>query len=204
MTRNRREIVTMLACGIFLATPLLAQGSKNEQPPMSAEDKAMMEAYAKAAIPGPHHQWLADQAGTYDVKVKSWPAPGAPPTEESGTVKRSMILGGRVMVEDYTGTMMGQPMTGHGMHGYDNVTGKDWGTWTDTMITGVIMTEGTCDRQKNTCTMSGMMNDPIKKTPTKIRFNSRWTSPKTEIFEMYAPGPDGKEMKMMEMTYTKK
>jgi hypothetical protein len=24
------------------------------------------------------------------------------------------------------------------------------------------------------------------------------------VFEMYAPGPDGKEMKMMEITYTKK
>ena len=33
---------------------------------------------------------------------------------------------------------------------------------------------------------------------------TRWTNPTTEVFEMYAPGPDGKEMKMMEITYTKK
>jgi hypothetical protein len=32
---------------------------------------------------------------------------------------------------------------------------------------------------------------------------SRWTDPKTEVFEMYGPGKDGKEMKMMEITYTK-
>jgi hypothetical protein len=25
-----------------------------------------------------------------------------------------------------------------------------------------------------------------------------------EVFEMYAPGPDGKENKMMEITYTRK
>jgi len=28
--------------------------------------------------------------------------------------------------------------------------------------------------------------------------------PTTEVFEMYAPGKDGKEFKMMEITYTKK
>jgi hypothetical protein len=32
----------------------------------------------------------------------------------------------------------------------------------------------------------------------------RWTSPTTEIFELHAPGKDGKEMKMMEIVYTKK
>ena len=33
---------------------------------------------------------------------------------------------------------------------------------------------------------------------------TKWTSPTVEIFEMYSPGKDGKEMKMMENTYTKK
>ncbi len=33
---------------------------------------------------------------------------------------------------------------------------------------------------------------------------TRCQSPATEIFEMYAPGKDGKEMKMMEITYTKR
>jgi hypothetical protein len=33
---------------------------------------------------------------------------------------------------------------------------------------------------------------------------SRWTDANTEVFEMHAPGPDGKEFKMMEITYKKK
>jgi hypothetical protein len=48
------------------------------------------------------------------------------------------------------------------------------------------------------------MNDPVTKKPTKLRMNTKMTSPTSEVFEMYAPGPDGKEMKMMEITYTKK
>jgi hypothetical protein len=31
-----------------------------------------------------------------------------------------------------------------------------------------------------------------------------WASPTAEVFEMHGPGPDGKEMKMMEITYKKK
>jgi hypothetical protein len=37
-----------------------------------------------------------------------------------------------------------------------------------------------------------------------MRMTTRWTSPTTQVFEMYGPGKDGNEMKMMEMTYTKK
>ena len=37
-------------------------------------------------------------AGTYDVQAKSWHELGKPPVVEKGTVTRSMILGGRVMV----------------------------------------------------------------------------------------------------------
>jgi hypothetical protein len=33
---------------------------------------------------------------------------------------------------------------------------------------------------------------------------TKWTSPTVEVCEMYTPGPDGQEMKMMEITYTKK
>jgi len=40
--------------------------------------------------------------------------------------------------------------------------------------------------------------------PNSMRMTTRWTSPTTQVFEMYGPGKDGNEMKMMEMTYTKK
>ena len=71
------------------------------------------------------------------------------------------------------------------------------------MSTGVMVSEGACDAQK-ACSFTGTWNDPIKQGPVKARMTSRWTSPTTEIFEMHAPGKDGKEMKMMEITYTKK
>lgn len=187
----------------LLATLALAQ-TGNQQPQMTPEQKAEMDAYMKAGTPGAPHQALASTAGSYDLKVKSWHDPSGPAMEDAGTAKRSMTLGGRVLVEEVTSSMMGTPYTGHGMTGYDNVTGKYWSTWIDSMSTGVMLSEGTCDAQAKNCTFTGSWVDPIKKTPIKARMTTRWPSPTTEIFEMHAPGADGKEMKMMEITYTKK
>ena len=72
------------------------------------------------------------------------------------------------------------------------------------MATGLFVSEGICDASGKTCTFTGTSNDPVKKTPMKLRMTTKWPSPTTEIFEMHGPGRDGKEMKMMEITYTKK
>jgi hypothetical protein len=185
----------------FCTGPVLAQ-AKGEAPQMTAEQKAEMEAYQKAGTPGPQHQALAASVGKYTVKSKSWHDAGGPAMEDSGTATRSMTLDGRVLVEDVASTMMGAPMTGHGMTGYDNVSGKYWSTWNDSMSTGLMVAHGTCDA-KNSCTFSGSWNDPVKKGPVRARMTSRWTTPTTEVWEMYGPGKDGKEFKMMEITYTK-
>ena len=144
---------------------------------MTPEQKAEMEAYVKAGTPGAPHQALAATAGTYDLRITSWHEPGAPAMEDTGTATRSVALGGRVLVEDVTGATMGMPFTGHGMMGFDNVSGKYWSTWNDSMSTGILVTEGTCDAEVKACTFTGSCNDPIKKAPVKARMTTRWPSP---------------------------
>jgi hypothetical protein len=196
---------SLLAATAVVALASLATAQQGQkQPEMTPAHKAEMEAYMKAGTPGAPHQALASSAGTYDLKIKSWHGPGAPAMEDTGTATRSMALGGRVLVEEVKSSMMGHPFTGHGMTGFDNVSGKYWSTWNDSMSTGIMVSEGMCDSEKKTCMFTGSWNDAIKKGPVKARMTSRWTSPTTEIFEMYGPGKDGKEMKMMEITYTKK
>lgn len=190
----------MLPLSLALALPALAQ---DPPPEMSPEEAAMMQAYMEAGTPGAPHQALAKTAGDYDLSIRSWNAPDAPPTVEPGTATRSMILDGRVMVEQVKSQMHGQPFAGHGMQGYDNVTGKYWSTWNDSMSTGLMVSQGECDKD-GACTFTGSWHDPVSKQEIASRMTSRWTSPTVEVFEMYAPGPDGKEMKMMEITYTRK
>ena len=111
---------------------------------MTPEQKAEMEAYMKAGTPGgPTRPWLDGRQ--LRPQGQELARAGAPAMEETGTATRTMALGGRVLVEDVKSTMMGMPFTGHGMMGYDNVTGKYWSTWMDSMSTGMMMSEGTCD-----------------------------------------------------------
>ena len=197
MTRKHALSMTVLA--LLFAGPLAAQEATG--PKTTPEMQAMMEAFQKAGTPGAQHQQLASMAGTYDLTVKAWHAPGTEPTTDTGTATRKMILGNRVMVEEVTSQMMGQPYSGQGLHGFDNVTGKYWSTWSDSMSTGLMVSEGTCDA-KLTCTYTGTYHDPVSKQPQTSRMTTRWTDKSTEVFEMYGPGPDGKEAKMMEITYT--
>lgn len=195
-------MIRTLAAVVALAAtlPALAQDAP---PKMSPEEAAAMEAYQKAAAPGPQHAALAKMAGTYDLKIRSWTKPGAPPTEETGTATRRMMLDGRVLAEDVESRMYGQPFNGHGLSGYDNTSGKYWSTWNDSMSTGLMVSEGSCD-DAGACTFTGSWNDPVTKGKTTARMTTKWTSPTVEVFEMYGPGPDGKDMKMMEITYTRR
>jgi len=200
MIRKQALFATALAA-LLPSAPLAAQ--ETVAPAMTPEQQAMMEAYQKAGTPGAEHQKLAAMAGTYELTVRAWHAPGAPPTTDTGTATRKTILGGRVMVEEVASQMMGQPYTGQGLHGFDNVTGKYWATWSDNMSTGLMVSEGTCDAN-GACAFTGTYNDPVSKKPLASRMTTRWTDANTEIFEMYGPGPDGKETKMMEITYKKR
>jgi hypothetical protein len=192
----------LMAAAVMLAAGAMAQ--EGGMPAMTPEQQAMMEAYMQAGTPGAPHEALAATAGTYDTVVKSWHEPGGEPMEETGTATRTMALDGRVMVEDFSGSMMGMPFTGHGMTGYDNVTGEYWSTWMDSMSTGLMVSHGTCEDGFDSCTFVGSWNDPVKKAPVEARMTMHWTSPTTEVFEMYGPAPDGSELKMMEITYTKR
>ena len=194
-----RTLATAATFAFAIALPALAQ----DAPLMTPEQQAMMQAYIAAGTPGRQHADLASSVGEYDLAIRGWDAPGAPPTNDKGTATRSMILGGRVLVEQVQSSMHGQAFTGHGMVGYDNVSGKWWQTWNDSMSTGIAVSQGDCD-EHDACTFKGSWNDPVTKKAVDARFTSRWTNPDTQSVEMYGPGADGKEFKMMEMTYTRK
>lgn len=202
----RKHLLSTATLALLLSGSLAAQDTATQAsaaPAMTPEMQAMMQAYQKAGTPGAEHQRLAAMAGNYDLTVKSWHAPDAPPATDPGTATRKMILGGRVMVEEVSSQMMGQPFHGQGLHGFDNTTGKYWSTWNDSMSTGVMVSEGSCDAD-GACAITGTFNDPVSGKPQTSRMTTRWTDPGTQVFEMYGPGPDGKETKMMEITYKKR
>ncbi len=184
------------------ATPAAPAASATASP----DEQKMMDAMMKAGKPGKPHQELAKQAGSWDLAVKAWMKPGAPPLESKGAAERTMILGGRVLSEKVTGDPMGGmgPYEGFGLTGFDNVSGEYWGTWADNMGTGVMTMTGTCSEKTSTCTFKGSYMDPITKKAKHTRMVEHWDGADKSVVEFYESGKGGKEAKTTEITYTRK
>lgn len=168
----------------------------------SADQKAAMDAMMKMGAPGEQHKWLATFEGKWNINVKSWMDPSKPPETSTGTCESKMVMGGRFLHQECTGSMMGMPFNGMGITGYDNQKKKYIGTWMDNFGTQIMWSEGTETEPGKAITMTSQMEDPMM-GPMQIREVLRVTNPNQYVFEMYGTAKEGKEAKMMEITYTR-
>ena len=197
--------VALAALGLVLGAAALRADEKAKAPAAPAGmDQAAMEAMMKAATPGPQHQHLAKMVGDWTFTNTFWMAPGAPPQQSTGTMHAESLMGGRYVEHHWKGDMMGAPFEGRGTDAYDNVA-KQWeSTWIDNMGTGMMNGTGSCDEAMKSCTYNNELWDPMTGKKGSMRSVITWVSDNEFHNEMYAPGPDGKEMKMMEIVAKRK
>lgn len=179
-------------------------GAEEQKPAEPSEEAQMMEAWARASSPGAEHEMLAKMAGEWNVKARFWMEPGAEPLESTGVASRTMMLDGRVLSETFEGEFMGMPFSGHGMTGFDNQSQRWWGTWNDTMSTGLMLSHGQCNDAMTRCMFLSETVDPMT---GKIAYNKSVmtsVSDDRETFVTWTIGPDGEEHKTMELLYTRK
>lgn len=191
---------TLVALVTVLPTLCLhAQQEAGGQPPMGADQAAMMQAWMAAMTPGAPHTALAERSGKWTAKITLWMDPSAPPTEATGSADREMLLGGRVLIERFKTDFMGMPMEGMGLSGYDNVSGTHWSTWADNMSTGFMKNEGKANAD-GSITYHGSMLDPVSKQPIPTRIVVSFPSKDQDTMEMYETR-NGKEQKTMAIVY---
>lgn len=199
----RRVLVLVFAVLAVAATAAAQHEEHPEGQPPSAEEQAMMEAMAKASTPGEPHQRLAESAGDWDMQVSMWFEPGAEPVVVAAKAKRTMILGGRYVQEVVEGDFMGAPFVGHGLTGYDNVTGQYFSTWIDNQSTGLMQSAGNWDDEQNALVMEGTYSDPMTGARKPFRAIVRKPSPDREIYESWET-MGGTEVKTMEVVSTRR
>lgn len=202
MTRIQGSVVALCGAlivgvlGVALAADEKAKTAAPQMPPDMAE-------WMKYAQPGEHHKHMAKMVGTWKAHTKSWMAPGAPPEESDGTMTVTAVLDGRFFESVFKGTIMGQTFEGIGLDGYDMFKQKHVGTWADTMGTMILQFEGTCSDGGKRSEMRATFDDPMTKKRSYMRSVNTWKDEKTVVMESYSPGPDGKEIKNMEITFTR-
>ena len=201
----RSSLAGVLALGMVILGSATATGDDKKAAKAGPPDeKAMMEAMAKAGTPGDAHKKFEPMVGTFETKAKMWMDPSKPAEESSGKTESKWVLGNRFVHEAYEGTFMGQPFSGMGYWGYDNITKKYTGTWMDSMGTAMMNSTGKMDASGKVLTYTSMMNDPMTGKLCKITEKVTVTDNDHHMLEMWGPDPSGKNYKMMEITYVRK
>ena len=195
-----------LAAALTLAS--MGAGADDKQPAaapaMTAEQQAMMEAYARAGEIRTEQKQLKYFEGTWSSATKMWMDPKAPPQESTGTAKMSSLYDGRYLVFTQESEYGGQKFQGQGLMGFDNLKGKFFSTWVDSMSTGFWLSYGTYDAAKKVYTFHGEMPDIAKPTTSvKVRQLFRIIDDNHYAFDWYETR-GGKENRSMEITYTRK
>lgn len=189
-----------LAAGVALAAdPKPPSGSPHDADP---ETKAMMEAMAKLAAPGPEHEALEPLVGKWNTKTTAWVGPGDPIVSD-GSAEYSWLFGGRFLEYRAKGLMWGQPFEGYELMGYDRLAKTYTAIWVDNTST-ILYTikSGSYDAATQTFTYDAEWPNPMGQGKTPYKLTTKVLGPDSHVFTM-SDMTGGKETKMMETTYTR-
>jgi hypothetical protein len=164
----------------------------------------MEAAFKKMSATTDEHKILSGLAGTWSAEVKMWMAPDAPPQVSKGRSTASMVLDGKFLKEDFTGTFMGKPFKGTGYTGFDTVAHQFASVWMDSVSTGIMTTTGSLDSSSKAITFEGTVSCPLTEDHSKkLRSVLHVQDKNHHTFEMYDLEADGSSHKSMEISYTR-
>ena len=202
MKRDRKLAAVCLLCGVLFGTSLVFAADKDKAQTTAKDPKAAaeMEAWMKAATPGPQHKNLDFFVGDWKTQNTMW-MDGAE-TKTEGTAHSEWAMDGRYVISKHTGNFGGMPFQGMGIDGYDNIDAKYFSLWIDNMSTSYMASDGTASADGKTITYKGSMKDPTGKM-VHHRMVSTVTGPDSFKFEMFMSPDNAKEEKAMEILYTR-
>jgi hypothetical protein len=161
-----------------------------------------------SARPGKPHELLAMDAGTWDCKVMMFfGGPNARPEEFDGVEVNQLVSGGLYLQTSFTHPMGRRgEFEGHSLIGYDPRVKKYVGTWVDNRSAIPRQIAGDFDEMLKTLTIHSIVVDG-RGRELKTRQVTRWldeSNKKLEVFMVIAANGDETEIKLMEMTATKR
>lgn len=167
---------------------------------MSPEE--MSRLYEEKNRTGEHHQWLKKCEGTWEGTMKMWMDPSADPIESKASEKNTMMFDGRYLKSEFEGDWMGEPFKGFSLMGYNNTESRYETTWMDSSSTGIVFSTG--ERSGDTLTLKGEMKECMTEQMVTFRHVMKFDGPNRRTFTGYHTMPGMPEMKVMEITYTKR
>lgn len=177
-----------LVCGRFFAWA--------DDAPEQPKEVTVQDEWKNYSQPGPNHELLVKRVGMWKCISESFTPNGI--IRNEGTVKRTMILGGRYLQEEMTTQFNGQEVHGLGICGFDNGRKEYFYVWIDNMTTGLSYSFGS--RAGNERRMTGMMSSPGG--TMQFRTVANIIDDDTDTFELFfTPEAYGPEQLVQRITY---
>jgi hypothetical protein len=112
--------------------------------------------------------------------------PDSQPMVSTGTSVKTWVLDGRWLMEEMSGEMMGMPLKGLGMTGYDNYKNMYINTWQDNSSTALTQATGTRHPETGVITFYGQTDEPMLGVQDRtVKYTYRIESQDKHVFTMY-------------------
>ena len=167
------------------------------------DSATMMKNWQEYSTPGEMHKMMASWDGTWEGEITSWDRPDMP-TKSTGSAVFKTVLNGLYQESVHTGNMMGMEFEGHGTLAYDNHSKEFISTWIDNFGSGVMILKGPWDPATKSMTLTGNCYNAAAGRNCDYKEVFKVVDENHTVMEMYGPGMDGKEAKMMEIKSTRK
>jgi hypothetical protein len=190
-------VAAVAAC--LVATSVAAQ---------NPDPNANLPASTRLALPGERHTWMAPLVGDWKIEMRVYPGPGAQPiVADTLTARRELILGGRYLREELTGTFGGAPSSRLAILGYNNLDGRFELTTFDTFEPGQMVYLGDDEPTAERFSMEGESTEAgLGATPTGRKRDLRFEfeiAPERSVERIYVRYPGEAEFLFVEQIFTR-
>jgi hypothetical protein len=194
---KRFALVTAVLGSIGLA---LAAARGNEPAPVQQPpDEDAMARWMATIAPGEQHELLKKMEGEWDAEMN------VQGMVSKGTSTSRAVLGGRFIMSEFNGDMMGQPWENLSFLGFDRYKNKFVGCQMSTMGTNILAFEGLLDQTGDVITLFGPMDEPMTNEHDKtVKYVYRFVDENTMIFEVHDLAIIPGETKVVEVKFTRK
>lgn len=150
----------------------------------------------------PDPQKVLDQlVGNWTYTAKWWDAPQSEPMEWDGKFKAEWVLDRSFVEFKARADSNERDYEGMGFMGYDNVTGKYSHIWFDTTGTGMWISTGRYNADKNAITDTGKYSNPASGKRDWYKGVTTFSGEDVMSYEFFIKGAGGKEFRQMEILY---
>jgi hypothetical protein len=194
MQSTRRQFIET----VFAATIMGGYG-------LAAARAEEMPASVRLAAPGPMHEPFKYLAGSWKVSMTVYPGPDLYPVKsDQMEAKRELLLGGRYLREELTGTFAGAPSSRLGILGYNALDERYEFVTFDTFEPGMMPYQGQRTAEgvlelMGESTEAGMGAEP---TGRKRMLRFEWSiSPDESVQKIFSKYPAEPEFLFVEQRY---